>query len=1398
MFLDYSSRNEFADVNSAFAEKYIEILYIERLEGPQFRLEYIKSRAKHIPEIQNLQLKDLRGNFGWLTYLHGIILSREQMIAKMDLLLKCSTLYMVEFSLEGCSPEYAFLQNDNGEMKYDRLTKAVRSTYIDFLKPCENIIESLQSHFIASRPQKKLPFSQFDYLQKVIYQELFPKADGPFKMHVGLLIMPIKFPTSFREVIGENGCPKSAIKLRFHKWTGCKAGANLHSLKGTDVRPSLIENRIISVWKAGDPRQLFDYYAQLLKVGRISLFQQTSDETTIVMKEIELRVDRRNEKIGHFEDVLSLSSTALYEESELSCAGNECIDDIETTQEYKRSLISSGNLSGDVVEVDADCSRNPHSLLNVRSDFRNEGLFESNDVKDASLQDVDMSQSMETTSLSPAVIGNKTIEHSPARVNSSFKSSYKGKLKLRLKSKSKPLVQTSDAAKSCKAQGSQLESSETSRKSGIYLNGQSVTTNHDKNSNDKYTDTSTKLYSVVVDGVKCEMNEIERDIYLLLEQRRLNREVAGQVMSPSEASAEVRAEKANKFQIASKQLMEREEAFLFSSNQDASLNSQDGVIDRQLKVAAAKKTRETSKTLSGPSNIRPVRDIVATIERASELLEKKASQANVSEAEPDLEASTQATPLSFESIEFEFRDTATIENKKGMAHVQLKSSIPDLQGKQDVVEPQGCVPSCGKLETDIPQNSAVEFQLGGSRSSSPTTFATQYQCFTSGEAEKATAKMCDKPRKQHSEFQRPSQIASQVPGSCHHSKRIKSSKRNKSQRNESKSKMMRVPTFVITEQESSPQSSRCVESNTLPTNDQSRHITEQRRTESFTANDDGKILWTYDLDYAHDKTYSSWNGLRDNEVATPPLRSQQALSGEARNAPTPHLSHGQLPPRNVPKRYQSLVQRMYHTPVYNTGYGYPHAEHSAYLSRKCHCYLKESCRNPFHEQRPPPLPRKCPTPLQQYSPLLALELQTETGEISDKPFTQGQRVKDDHLCDKSDNPTLKQPTLSVSDNGNDYLRQSSNGEYQTFDIAYPGKETKRSIRNTANAQESSSAKDPHSCSENGHRDFTNYTGSLTPYDDDDQQSVIVSHHLFDSSRLSQDAVAIEPIVDLIDLNKSMEADSTSRPHVPDSLVVDKSLRYGEKMEFTSEELNDLNDVDNLCYDSRDAILSCELSDLDMRLARSKSFECLNTELGNDIGSSNLEDSVSSYCSELSLSSPISSQIDAAVNNHLNNCASGKNLRNELVNSWPLPPFIASNGVIVRPPSIKFEPSDPNYDYYTYMATQDPDGEPELFIRKHSKNKSLRMSEKIRNFVSPLSGSAYGSSRPPKEKRTAFNYDEMYPALSSVRFRDFVKFKAKKLRDDVKYFSDVAKLCVVDFKERPITAERELYKEELVW
>lgn len=73
----------------------------------------------------------------------------------------------------------------------------------------------------------------------------------------------------------------------------------------------------------------------------------------------------------------------------------------------------------------------------------------------------------------------------------------------------------------------------------------------------------------------------------------------------------------------------------------------------------------------------------------------------------------------------------------------------------------------------------------------------------------------------------------------------------------------------------------------------------------------------------------------------------------------------------------------------------------------------------------------------------------------------------------------------------------------------------------------------------------------------------------------------------------------------------------------------------------------------------------------------------------------------------------------------------------------------------------------------SKAKSKRFSERIRDFISPRT-SAFD---PPKKSKDSFSYDEMYPTLSNVRFRDFIKFKARKMKEDIKYFSDVAKLAL---------------------
>ena len=305
----------------------------------------------------------------------------------------------------------------------------------------------------------------------------------------------------------------------------------------------------------------------------------------------------------------------------------------------------------------------------------------------------------------------------------------------------------------------------------------------------------------------------------------------------------------------------------------------------------------------------------------------------------------------------------------------------------------------------------------------------------------------------------------------------------------------------------------------------------------------------------------------------------------------------------------------------------------------------------------------------------------------------------------------------------------------------------------------------------------------------DQQSVIINRHLFPIRSGSEDEnltesqyndIKLKGLGNSLDLNVAFD-------HCNSGLSSKKDITRDSAVPSTGYNRSSSN-YDNTCRDSREAIFSYQLSDTNSQAF--KEAKLSDTERASSTGSAN--NSILSYFDSPVSFSPFSEKESVATSHvRLPEKQNSNQIKTCPEDLLKFPPYVSENGVLIRPPPIKLDPRDPNYHHYTYMASPlDPFGEPKLVYTRPSKAKSKRFSERIRDFISPRT-SAFD---PPKKSKDSFSYDEMYPTLSNVRFRDFIKFKARKMKEDIKYFSDVAKLCVIDFRERPITAERELYEQ----
>ncbi|SCU98778.1 LADA_0H15302g1_1 [Lachancea dasiensis] len=1353
MFLDYSSRDEFADINTAFAEKYIEILYIERLQEAQSRLDYIKSRAKHLPDIQDLTLKDLQGNFGWLTYLHGIILTREQVVATKTTLLKCPTLYMAQFCSDGCSPEVAFSKNEAGRFMEERLSRAIRSAHLDCLEPCEEIIESLQSHFISLRPVQKYPFSQFDYLQKLMYQEMYPKMDGPFRAHLGLVIMPIKFPPSFKEVIGENACPKSVTKIRFYKWTGIKFDGfdgDLYKLKKSQIRPSPVDQRVVSVWNTGSPHKLFQQYAKLLRQGNYSVHDQIDTETTIIMKEIELRVDDRRLMLRNLEQETSRCAAILTDETKESHVGNHCIDDIESTEDYQDGLTESkrppeGPLVKELsnsMDFDSGAFAQDSSELNVSSSNQSRQGYVCKDVRK---EEGALELGIEKTSVISSIssIPDSGPKGIPASKGCTHRKKHPGFGTLAqhesMLNNSKSLNQFVDhkfgpTSSLVKGKRSSLDNS----------SGYSRASN-----------------SIAMNAFQDEMDEIEKEIYDLLEIRRIARETDERAVpfaKPTTEEDEKKAERSKKFQKLRKQIMSREEELIFT-NADIS-RSFEGVLDQKLRCAMTARREGVKKPL-------PVREIVATIENSTKRSDPSFDKTRLSGEnglQNKLSAGHDQVLRREEDKKLERVAVATKASINQRVDIMHKESLEELRS-QRLANSDDC---------DKPQRTTEEAYLGCNthdaslQKRSATHVATEQSKF-----EQVTA---------HHHF------ASNVSKDDGHTSLIINDGTN----------AHRGTSIVLNVKTTNGMEGRNFANERIidvfETNPDLHHLNQNLSGFTYDSScTNGRLLERH-ASGAQDSQANSTLKIRDESDSTkiPTIKRQgrlvckNSMGGLLEKNILPHPPElrnqgndfsvnelrasrpsGVAGSEAIAGKCPDVLLGWAPNSKCSTG-GLSEPVEVA-LSIQSECPLKESCRNPFHEHHPLPISKKKITSLQRYYTRPAAEQASDPNVPNSSTTQEMQSLQRALLRNKRLPDSHEKCVVPTKDESSNVAQQ------QCSSLIF--------YRNTEDTAVQVGPQCGYSlCTDNVHhqdKDFQ-YNETMKSESISDHRSVIISRHLFGCQSEEHNKI-----------NSQRSSSGPNRNRKPWNTVGAAGDGNEHSLANTFRESDDSN---NMCYDSRDAILSCELSDLDREFGRIPYFK---ENLANSSPQCNFEisESTSSYGSELSLTSPISSEIDAAVNEHLKRQAGRQDSRCAFDFTYPVPPYTTSWGVMVNPPSVKFDSGDPNFKNYTYLPPLDSYKEPELIVKKPRLESSRpRLSERLRKLVSPLSA----PTRPDPRRKTACDYKELSPTLSNVRFRDLIRFKAKRLKKDLEYFSDVAKLCIIDFKGRSPTAECLLYEDDLHW
>ncbi|AGO13268.1 AaceriAFR121Wp [[Ashbya] aceris (nom. inval.)] len=210
MFVDYSSKGANKITNRIFAEKLLDLFFLDTLDDAQV-LEFVKGRILGNQFMQRLTLDDIHGNRYWLYYILGLKISNEQMEEALDELVASRLLYQVEFTFPDCSFEDAYEMKESDPMRKVVVDLYISSIFLkckinSYVKEFTKLVTSdKKMMMLLSREERLLAFSQY-----------FEDEQHEFDSLV--VILPVKFPRAYLSLLEEDGTMRTNIRLQFKKW----------------------------------------------------------------------------------------------------------------------------------------------------------------------------------------------------------------------------------------------------------------------------------------------------------------------------------------------------------------------------------------------------------------------------------------------------------------------------------------------------------------------------------------------------------------------------------------------------------------------------------------------------------------------------------------------------------------------------------------------------------------------------------------------------------------------------------------------------------------------------------------------------------------------------------------------------------------------------------------------------------------------------------------------------------------------------------------------------------------------------------------------------------------------------------------------------------------------------
>lgn len=375
MFVDYSGLNKFSDINSIFADKYLELLFLEGLKNVEDKLIYLKGRNTTTISIQELTSQAVAQNPEWLKYIFGLCLSREQMEECAGVLLECPTLYMVEFGIDNCSIKMANCLDHT-----DPVRKAVLDVHARYVSIRAKINSHVKAQILELKPRNDKAFEDYSNLQKLLYGEYTNFVDEKLKPRTDVIIIPRSFPKSFSNFMQKDGFLSSQIHVRFFKWGIPGSENNLSLVTLNNLIPIFMKNNLTTIWKTGLPEEYIEANPRVFNASEY----RTPSDTSVVLKDIQKRLSERQEKIRSLRESVRSESQVLRSHPDFMKVFDEIDTEVEEGLEKDKLIVNKTQDVRNRIKKGLDV--NPGELLHFKDPIggvlmeRNQNLYPCNSL----------------------------------------------------------------------------------------------------------------------------------------------------------------------------------------------------------------------------------------------------------------------------------------------------------------------------------------------------------------------------------------------------------------------------------------------------------------------------------------------------------------------------------------------------------------------------------------------------------------------------------------------------------------------------------------------------------------------------------------------------------------------------------------------------------------------------------------------------------------------------------------------------------------------------------------------------------------------------------------------------------------------------------------------------------